>query len=221
MKTLAILILTILVAATFGPAADAAMSIEVDFYGGTTTLVQGQYDTGNTIALVANQDWVMVDIVASRTPDANGLTSTSWVLNFDPTQLQISNLAYGGKFYGVLIEEIDNLAGLVKLEALATVPLTGEVLLGTFRIDCKDISIDELFIKQLKQYNNLLRDDFDYSVQYPADPLATIIQVSVIQGDFDNDGDVDGVDQAILLDKSAAPAFLPVFAEEFGRNDNP
>lgn len=221
MKTLAIIMLTALMAAGFGPTADAAMSIEVDFYGGTTTLVQGEYDTGNTIALVASQDWVMVDIVASMVPDTTGLTSTSWVLSFDPTQLQISNLAYGGRFYGVLIEEIDNLAGLVMLEALATVPLTGEVKLGTFRIDSKDITIDELFIRQLKQNNNLLRDDFDYSGQYPADPLATVIQVSAIQGDFDNDGDVDGVDQAILLDKSAVSAFLPVFAEEFGRNDSP
>lgn len=221
MKTLAIFMLTVVMVAAFGTGAGAASSIEIDFYGGKTTLGRGEYDTGKTIALIANQDWVMVDIVASGVPEVNGLTSTSWILRFNPDNLQISNLEQGNKFYGALINEIDNTAGLVKLEALATVPITGEVVLGTFRIDCTNISVDDLFIEQLKPHNNLLKDDSDYSVLYPGYVLATVNQVPVILGDFDKDGDVDGMDEAKLLNKPDMPILLPAFAEEFGRNNRP
>jgi hypothetical protein len=179
MKKLAVLMLTLVIAFGFGTAASAAMSIEIDFYGGTTSLLQGDYDTGGTINLVPTVDWVMVDIVALDVPLDNGVSSFSWLLNFDATNMQVSGLGNSGWPGFIADQEVDNTAGTVALEGLSVFPPDGDVVLGTFRIDCTGLSIDELFIAQWHDSNNLLADGADYSGLYPQGVFATVNQVPI------------------------------------------
>ena len=180
MKKHAVLMLTMFMVLSFGTAASAAMSIEIDFYGGSRGYAQGVYDTGGEITLnFVDKDWVMVDIIASGVEIGAGVTSTSWVLDFDPSNMQISDLDPGPGWFGTFVQEVDNVNGTVKIESLATAPPVGEVILGSFRIDCTAISVDELFIAQLNANNNLLEDAFDYSVLYPESVFATVNQVPI------------------------------------------
>jgi len=177
MKKLALL-LTMLMVLGFGTAAHAAMSIEIDFYGGTTSYDQGAWDTGGEIKLNALKgDWVMVDIVAAGVPDGNGVAVFSWVLNFDPSNMQASGLKTGYPGFAT-VQEIDNVAGTVKLEVLSTSPQDGDQVLGTFRIDCTGISVDDLFMAQLAPNNNLLADGTDFSAMYE-NATATVNQVPI------------------------------------------
>lgn len=180
MKKLALL-LTMLMVLGFGTAANA-MSIEIDFYGGTTSYLQGDYDTGGTINLIPKQDWVLVDIVASDVPSDNGVAVFSWVMNFDPSNMQVAEdeiFKLDTDFAFTFVNEVDNKAGTIKLEAASTDPPGGEVVLGTFRIDCTDFSIDQLFIAQLNDNNNLLADGTDFEELYPKGVFATVNQVPI------------------------------------------
>ena len=175
MKRLSAFVMTSLLIFGFAAAANA-FSVDIDFYGGTTSYAQGVYDTGSTVNLLPTVDWAWVDIVAVDIPDDNGIAIFSWVLSFDPSNMQASNL--DTEYPGFpQVHEIDNTLGTVKLEVLSTDPQDGTAVLGTFRIDCTAVSLDDLFIAQLRPNNNLLVDGTDFSGLYPQDALATVNQV--------------------------------------------
>jgi hypothetical protein len=169
--------LTMLMAIGFSSAA-SAFSIEIDFYGGTTPLVQGDFDTGGEIILLPNLDWVMVDVVAADIPMGNGIAVFSWELNFDPSNMQISMLSTNYPGFPT-VQEVDNSSGDVKLEVLSTDPQDGTQVLGTFRIDCTGVSIDQLFIDKLNDNNNLLADGTNFEDLYPDGVFATVNQVPI------------------------------------------
>ena len=178
MKKLAILMLTLVMAFGFGTAASAAMSIEIDFYGGTTGLSRGDWDTGGAVKLdYTMNEWVMVDIVAADVP-VDGVAIFSWILNFNAATMQVSGLDTDFGF--VFVDDIDNTAGTVSLEAASTSPESGDVVLGTFRIDCTGIGIDQLLIALLNDNNNLLGSpsEADFSALYDG-VTATVNQVPI------------------------------------------
>jgi hypothetical protein len=119
--------------------------------------------------------------VASDVPadNGNGVAIFSWVLSFNPIKANIAVSDLDTDFGFVFLNEVDNDAGTVKLEAASTAPPSGEVVLGTFRIDCTGLGFAELFIAQLNDNNNLLVDDTDFSVLYPKDVFASINQVPI------------------------------------------
>jgi hypothetical protein len=178
MKKLAVLMLTMLLAFGFGTAASAAMSIEIDFYEGTTGLKQGDWDTGDTIELFPKTGWVMVDIVAADVPVDDGVAIFSWILNFNPSLIAVSELEAGDNFGFVFLEDVDNKLGTVKLEGSTTSPEGGDNIMGTFRIDCIGGGLDELLIAQLNDNNNLLAGGTDFSKLYDG-VFANVNQVPI------------------------------------------
>jgi hypothetical protein len=184
MKKILVLMLTMLMAIGFSSAASAAMSIEFDFYGGTTSYAQGVYDTGGVIDLLPKTDWVLVDIVAAGVPLGNGVAVFSWVASFNSAAMEASDLQ--SDFPGfATASEIDNAAGTVKLEKLfappnpGDKPPDGDVILGTFRLDCTKASIGDLLtIAALNNVNNLLADGTNFSNMYD-DVDVTVNQVPI------------------------------------------
>jgi hypothetical protein len=179
MKKLAVLMLTMLLAFGFGTAASAAMSIEIDFYGGTPGLAQGEWDTGDTIELFPKTGWVMVDIVAADVPVDDGVAIFSWILNFNPSLIAVSELEAGDNFGFEFVSDVDNKLGTVKLEGSTVTPEGGDNILGTFRIDCIGVGLDELLIAQMSANTNLLaKEGTDFSKLYDG-VFANVNQVPI------------------------------------------
>jgi len=175
MKKLALL-LTMLLVLGFGTAAHAAMSIEIDFYGGTTSYEQGVYDTGGTINLLPGQDSVMVDIVALDVPMDNGVSIFGWKLDFNGDNMTISNLTNGPGF-SQTFPGSGIFENYVQLNAATFNPVDGDAVLATFMLTCTNASLDDLFLNALEG-QNFLADGTGFDNQYPG-LIASVNQVPI------------------------------------------
>jgi hypothetical protein len=143
MKKFSVIALAILMAVGMSTAAHAAY-FDIDFYGGTTGLVQGVYDTGATIDLEPGTGWVMASLYISGL-DELSLYGMAFDLAFDDSNMMISDLDLGDAWGFVFTQAVTD--GHVLVEAGTVTPQTGDdILLATFMITCTATSFDELWL---------------------------------------------------------------------------
>lgn len=176
MKKVCVLALAILMVFGISMAASAA-SLEIDFWGGSTDLIQGDYDTGSTITL----DWTMgefvnVDIIMADVPEGNGLAIFGWELAFNPATMAISDLDTGSAFGFVFDLGVDG--SVIVANASSTSPPDEDVLMVSFVLTCIGDGLDALTISSLGASYNLLADGTDLDSLFPT-VLASVNQVPI------------------------------------------
>jgi hypothetical protein len=182
MKRLSVLLLAILMVFGFSTAA-SAVSVEIDFYGGTTGLDQGVYDTGSTITLDWTLgDFVNVDIVMAEVPgDPVGLAAFAFVMPFDPAEVALSDLKPNPGFF-TFPANTGIFADFLSVEAFGTPPLPGDdVVMLSFVLTCTGTGVFDLVLFDLNDEPNsglgdgtVLDDLFDGTTVF-----ATVNQVPV------------------------------------------
>jgi hypothetical protein len=174
MKKLCVFLLAILMVFGISTAANA-VNLAIDFYGGSTGLVQGDYDTGGLVTLTPG-DFVNVDIIMQAVPDGNGLTIFGWTLATDPASMAISGLDTDFAF----VFDLSISGGLITANAATSAEPDGDVLMVSFVLTCTGISGGpfSLLISEFGSSNNLLADGTDLASLFPT-VLAEVNQVPI------------------------------------------
>lgn len=148
MKKITVILLAVFMVLGVGTAANAApeLSFNIDFYGGTTTYLQGDFDLGETIDLQFG-DTVNVDILFTVTEE--GVCGGGFNLAFNPSNLSATNLTLTSPFLDMgssTIEPGNVLAqGVVFPPGMFMGP--GENIgFASFTFECLGPSLDELWV---------------------------------------------------------------------------
>jgi len=148
MKKLTVILLAVFMVIGMSTAASAAptLSFNIDFYGGDTTYLQGDFDLGETIILQPG-DSVKVDILFSVTEEA--VVGGGFDLAFNPSNLAASSLMLTAPFLDFGLSEITS--GHVR--AQGGVWPAGNFLgpgenigIASFTFECLGASLDELWL---------------------------------------------------------------------------
>lgn len=155
MKKLLITLFAIIAITGFGvPMVGAApvLSFDIDFYGGSTSLVKGELDTDKTITLnAAENDWVMVDVLFSVTE--SGVPGYGFDLAFNPGTMEADELAIADHGLDSGLSEIT--PGHVRVEAFVVPfgtflgPNDGNppILMATFELHSIDFpGLDDIIL---------------------------------------------------------------------------
>lgn len=142
MKTIIKLILSVTFCIVSTGLAMGAPTFDIDFYGGDTGLVQGDYDTGTNLSLSDGQS-VSVDILISGLDEGNGLAG--WALRLDYGEgIEASNLDKNSDLWPMSFRQPEILDGYLTIEGLAA-PGAGvegdDLLLFSFDLTSIDSSI--------------------------------------------------------------------------------
>ncbi|MBU1194478.1 MAG: hypothetical protein KKE62_13430 [Proteobacteria bacterium] len=90
---------------------------DIDFYGGDSGLLQGEYDTDTNLNLPDGQS-VLVDILISGLEPGNGLIGWSLLLNYGDN-LNASNIQVNRSDWPLYIDQPDIQAGFLSAQGLA------------------------------------------------------------------------------------------------------
>jgi len=174
MKKLCVLALAILMVFSISTAANA-VNLAIDFYGGSTGLVQGDYDTGDLVTLTPG-DFVNVDVIMQAVPDGNGLAIFGWTLATDPATMAISGLKAGADF--TFQFELGVTDGIITANLASISPPDGDVLMVSFVLSCTGMGSFSLLASEFGSSNNLLADNTDLAYLFPT-VLAEVNQVPI------------------------------------------
>jgi hypothetical protein len=96
-----------------------APTFDIDFYGGSTSLAQGTYDTGADLSLAAGES-VSVDVIASGFDPGDGLSG--WALRLDyGSGLDAANLGRNANDWPFFLRQPDIQDGYLTVEGMASI----------------------------------------------------------------------------------------------------